>query len=161
MPGERPWTDGFLPNPHNVEPWSVQYTPIPHEAGREPWMCQLSWQRMRWWYQAHSVWVSGISTVLGRRVHHPIRDRWTVFYTQQSDPNYAKKCQMMGPVAAFVIVTMRHKMELARERRRRLVAAATQHSMPDTAILPMFAISNPAMKEEDNPGWSTSTSGRQ
>ncbi len=60
-------------------------------------------------------------------------------------------------VAVFVALTMRHKMEIVRDRQRRPIAATTQHPMPDLAIPPMFAISNPAMEtEEDDPGWSTS-----
>ncbi len=40
-------------------------------------------------------------------------------------------------------------------------SSPTQHPMPDLAIPPVFAISQPAMEEEeDDPGWSTSeTSG--
>ncbi len=61
-----------------------------------------------------------------------------------------------------VTVAMRRKMEIAREWQRRPIVAATQQPMPDLAILPMFAISNPATEEEDHPGWSSSdTSGSQ
>ncbi len=53
--------------------------------------------------------------------------------------------------AAFVSLTMRCKMEIAWEWQRRPIAAATQQPIPDLTIPLMFAISNPAM-EEDDPG---------
>ncbi len=62
----------------------------------------------------------------------------------------------MEPGGAFVALTKRRKMEIAWERQRRPIAAATKHPMPDLAIpLPMFAISNPVMEDGDNPGWPT------
>ncbi len=63
----------------------------------------------------------------------------------------------MDQVAAFVALTMRHKIEIVQEWQRRLIATTTQRPMPDLAILPVFAVSNPAMEEEeDDPGWSHS-----
>ncbi len=65
-------------------------------------------------------------------------------------------------VASFVALTMRRKMEIAREQQGWLIAATTQHPMPDLAIPPVFAVSNPATEAEDDPGSSTSeTSGSQ
>ncbi len=74
-----------------------------------------------------------------------------------------KSTEGWDQVAAFVALTMRHKMEIARERQGRPIAAATQHPMPDLAIPPpVFAFSNPATEAEDDPGQSTSeTSGSQ
>ncbi len=48
-----------------------------------------------------------------------------------------KSAEGWDQVAAFVAVTMHRKMEIARER------PTTQHPMPDLAIHPVFAISNP------------------
>ncbi len=59
-------------------------------------------------------------------------------------------------VAAFLALTMRCKMEIAQERQRRPIAAITQHPMLYLATPSMFAISNPAMEEEDDSGSSTS-----
>ncbi len=53
-------------------------------------------------------------------------------------------------LAAFVALTMSHKVKLAWERQRRSITVAIQH--------PVFAVSNTALKEEDNTGWPTSTS---
>ncbi len=44
-------------------------------------------------------------------------------------------------------------MEIVWERQKWPIATATQHPIPP---VPVFAISNPAMEEEDDPGWSTS-----
>ncbi len=60
-------------------------------------------------------------------------------------------------MVAIVALTMCHKTELARKRQGRPIAAAIQHPMQDLVIPPIFAVSNPAMKDDD-PGWSTSTS---
>ncbi len=73
-----------------------------------------------------------------------------------------KSAEGWDQVAVFVALTMRRKMEIARERQGRPVAATTQHPMPDLAIPPIFAISNPATEAEDDPARSTSeTSGSQ
>ncbi len=52
---------------------------------------------------------------------------------------------------------MCRKIEKAREWQMRPIATATQHPMPNLALPPpIFAISNPAMEEVDDPGLSTS-----
>ncbi len=77
-------------------------------------------------------------------------------------PIMLKSAEGWDQVAAFVALTMRRKMEVARERQGRPIAAATQHPMPDLTMPPVFAISNPATEAEDDPGRSTSkTSGSQ
>ncbi len=38
---ERPWTEGFLPNPGDGWPCGVQYVPIPHDTSRELQIHQL------------------------------------------------------------------------------------------------------------------------
>ncbi len=63
-------------------------------------------------------------------------------------PIMLKSAERWDQVAAFVALTMRRKMEIAQEH--------TQHPMPDLASPPIFAVSNPATKAEDDPGWSTS-----
>ncbi len=55
-------------------------------------------------------------------------------------------------MAAFVALTIRRKMEIARERQGRPIPAATQHPMLDLAIPPVLAVSNPATEAEDDPG---------
>ncbi len=55
-----------------------------------------------------------------------------------------KSAEGWDQVAAFVALTMRRKMETARERQGRPIATASQHPMPDLAIPPVFAVSNPA-----------------
>ncbi len=60
-------------------------------------------------------------------------------------PIMLKSADGWDQVAAFVALTILRKMEIARERQRRPIAAATQHPM-----------SHPAMEEEDNPGCATS-----
>ncbi len=74
-----------------------------------------------------------------------------------------KSAEGWDQVATFVPLPMHRKMETAQERQRRPLTAASQHPMPDLAIPPVFAVSNPAMEgEQDNQGWSTSeTSGSQ
>ncbi len=67
-----------------------------------------------------------------------------------------KSAEGSDQVAAFVALIMRHKMEIVRERQGRPIAAATEHPMPDLAIPPVFAVSNPATEAEDDPGRSTS-----
>ncbi len=52
-------------------------------------------------------------------------------------PIMLKSAEGWDQVAAFVALTMRRKMEIAWERQGRLIAAATQHLMPDLAI-PLF-----------------------
>ncbi len=77
-------------------------------------------------------------------------------------PIMLKSTEGWDQVAAFVALTMRRKMEVAQEWQGRPIAAATQLSMPDLAIPPVFAISNPATEAEDDPGRSTlETSGGQ
>ncbi len=71
-------------------------------------------------------------------------------------PIMLKSADGWHQVAAFVSLTMRRKMKIVWKRQKRSIAAATQHPMLNLAILPVFDISNPAMEEEDNPGWSTS-----
>ncbi len=73
---------------------------------------------------------------------------------------YAHKLCFQGwdQVVAFITLTMHHKMELAGERQRWPTAAATQHPIPDLVPpTPVFAVSNPATDEEDDPGWSTTS----
>ncbi len=69
-------------------------------------------------------------------------------------PIMLKSTDRWDQVAAFVTMTMRHKMEIAQKQP---IATVTQHPMPDL-IIPrhMFAICNPATEEEDDPGWSQS-----
>ncbi len=60
-------------------------------------------------------------------------------------PNYAEKHRRMGDqVTAFVALTMRRKMQIAQEWLGRPVAAATQHPLPDLAILPRFCRQQPS-----------------
>ncbi len=47
-----------------------------------------------------------------------------------------KSAEGWDQVAAFVALTMRYKMEIARDRQWRPIDAATQHSMPDLATPP-------------------------
>ncbi len=78
------------------------------------------------------------------------------------DGSYMFPLYILQVVAAFVTLIMRCKMEIAREWQGWPIATATQHPMPDLAIRPIFAVSNPAMEAEDDPGRSTSeTSGSQ
>ncbi len=77
-------------------------------------------------------------------------------------PIMLKSTEGWDQVAAFVALTMRHKMEIAREWQGLSIAAATQHPMLGLAIPPVFAVSNQATEAEDDPGQSTSeTSGSQ
>ncbi len=71
-------------------------------------------------------------------------------------PIMLKSAEGWDQVAAFIALKMRRKMETARERQGRPIAAATQHPMPDLAIPSVFAVSNPAMEAEDDPGQSIS-----
>ncbi len=41
MVGDRLWIDEFLPKPGNVQPWGIQFAPIPRETSGELRMCQL------------------------------------------------------------------------------------------------------------------------
>ncbi len=54
-----------------------------------------------------------------------------------------KSAERWDHVAAFVALTMCRKMEIARERKGRPIAAATQHPMPDLAI-PHFCHQQPS-----------------
>ncbi len=77
-------------------------------------------------------------------------------------PIMLKSAEGWDQVAAFVALTMRRKIEIARERQGRPIATAAYHPMPNLAITPIFAISNPATEVEDDPGWSIlETSGSQ
>ncbi len=49
-----------------------------------------------------------------------------------------KSTEGWDQVAAFVTLTMRHKMDIMRERQGWPIAATTQHPMPDLAIPPCF-----------------------
>ncbi len=71
-------------------------------------------------------------------------------------PIMLKNAEGWDQVAAFITLTMRHKMEIAQEWQGWPIVAATQHPMRDL-IPPIFAISNSATEaEEDNPDQSTS-----
>ncbi len=70
-------------------------------------------------------------------------------------PIMLKSAEDWDQVVAFVALTMHHKMEITWELQRRPIATTAQHPMLNLAILPMFAFSNPAMEEEDDPYWST------
>ncbi len=54
-----------------------------------------------------------------------------------------KRAGKWDQVAVFVTLTMCREMEIAWEWQRQLIAPAAQDPMPDLAISPMFAISNP------------------
>ncbi len=73
-----------------------------------------------------------------------------------SVPIMLKSADGWDQVAAFVTLIVHCKMEIGREWQRQPIATTTQHPMLDLAIPPKLAISNPATKEEDDPGWSTS-----
>ncbi len=49
-----------------------------------------------------------------------------------------KSAEGWDQVAAFVALTMRHKVEIAWERQGRPIAAATQYPIPDLAIPPFL-----------------------
>ncbi len=53
---------------------------------------------------------------------------------------------------AFVTLKICGKMEIVWEQQRQPIVAATQHIMPDLTVLLLFAVSNPATEEKDDPG---------
>ncbi len=155
MVGERPWTDELQLNTGYVRSWGVQRLTIPHDASWKPRMCQLRQRKVRWWCLAHPVWVSSISTVPGGSDDHPTRDGWTVSYTGQFDPDYAEKRRWMGPGGR--LCRFDNAQQDADCVRAADAANSRRHPAPNARPrhTPMFAISNPAMEEND-PGWSTS-----
>ncbi len=56
------------------------------------------------------------------------------FTTDSLVPIMLKSAHVWDQVAAFVTLTMHHKMEIVQERQRWPIAAAIQHPMPDLAI---------------------------
>ncbi len=73
-------------------------------------------------------------------------------------PITLKSADRWDHVAPFIGLTMCRKMEMAWGWQRQSIVAAIQHLMPNLAIPapPLFATSNSAMEEENDPGWSTS-----
>ncbi len=61
-------------------------------------------------------------------------------------PVMLKSAEGWDQVAAFVTLTMRHKMEIAQERQGWPIAAATQHPMPDPAIPPFLPLATQQRK---------------
>ncbi len=63
-------------------------------------------------------------------------------------PTMLKCTEGWDLVAAFVALTMRRKMEIARARQRRPIAATTQHPMPDFAIPPGLPLATQQWKKK-------------
>ncbi len=56
-------------------------------------------------------------------------------------PIMLKSAEGLDQMTTFLALTMRRKMEIARERQGRSIVTTTQHPMPDLAILPPFLLS--------------------
>ncbi len=107
------------------------------------------------------VRVSGILTVPGGGDDCCRKDGRTASYAGQFGPDYAEKGRRMGPGGCFC---RSDNAPQDGDSAGAAGAAHSRHSAPNAGPChpPIFAVSNPATKAEDDPGQSTSkTSGSQ